>query len=149
MNRYSLWYGAGAKVGILITLHFCWCNFWIFVRISWNLHQMTTQYRGAKLRRFFWKFAIACHFFTKNDLKMPNLRQFCSWKSYIKSPIFKIFKKAFLTLLLYMVWSSGANFSLCGQKLKVLIHLAWNILKCQYCPFFVRDPIKIENFKLR
>ena len=47
----------------------------IFVQMSWNLHQMTTPYRGTKLRRLFWKFwklVILCQFCTNNGLKCLN-----------------------------------------------------------------------------
>ena len=50
----------------------------IFVRIGWNLHQITTPYR--ELRRPFWKFwklAILWHFCTKNGLKLGAPLKLC------------------------------------------------------------------------
>ena len=40
-----------------------------------------------------------------------------------------------------MMWSSGANFSSFGQKLKMQIPLAWNISKYRFCQFFIKNLI--------
>ena len=73
----------------------------IFVQISWNLHQMTTPYRGPKLRRLFWKFwklAILCQFFTKNGLKMAIFRPFFV-KNWHKTANFQNFQKSSLNFV--------------------------------------------------
>ena len=85
----------------------------IFVQISRNLHQMTTPYRGPKLRRLywkFWKFAILCHYFMKNDLKIAKLKLYFVQKWH-KINNFQNSRKVSLNLVPYMGWSSGANFS--------------------------------------
>ena len=78
----------------------------IFVQISWNLHQMTTPYRGPKLRRLFWKFwklAILCHFCTKNSLNLVILRSFFVLK-WLKIINFQNFQKTLLNFVhLYSV----------------------------------------------
>ena len=81
----------------------------IFVQISWNLHQMTTPYRGPKLRRLFWKFwklAILCHFCTKNGLNLGILRPFFVQKWH-KITNFQNFQKSlfnFVHLYGVVIW---------------------------------------------
>ena len=101
---------------------------------------MFSSYSGTKLRELFenfenWRFYA--NFSQKMAWKWLSLGHF-SWKIGMKPPIFRLFKKALLTLFPHMVGISGALTANLSKKLKVLIRLAWNISKFDFFSFFYK-----------
>ena len=94
------------------------------------------SHMGTNLRKLFWKFrgfyATFARIMASKCLDYMLRPFFC--KSGIKSPVFKIFKKASINL-----YKNGRSWC-------VWLEISQNV---NFVHFFIRDPTKIATFKMR